>query len=48
LPDVISLDNKRYGSKTSPRKKGMQAALTERAANTGTNFNEDTFLKVAN
>lgn len=30
LPDVISLDHKRYMSKTSPRKKGSPNSLSDR------------------
>jgi len=30
LPDAISLDHKRYMSKTSPRKKGSPKTLSDR------------------
>ena len=40
LPDAISLDHKRYMSKTSPRKKDSPNSFTDRAIITNI-FNED-------
>lgn len=40
LPDVISLDHKRYMSKTSPRKKGSPNQLSDQFIQNN-NFKED-------